>query len=87
MDENFSLGVNKVGIFILAAIVVIIALLMHNYKFKAYLKKHHLLRVFVDTTLLMLLWYIGNEFMPWWISAIVAFVISYFIDRKAKTYS
>lgn len=84
MNENFALGLNNTGLMMLAIIIIIVVVLMFNSKMKTYLTHHFILKSALSTLLLVCLWYIGNEFMEWWLSGIIAIFISILIEKIAK---
>lgn len=84
MNDNFAFNLNAGGIAILVTIAIAAASLMFYRKTNAYLKRNYLLKNLPGTLIWVCLWYIGNDFMVWWISAIIAISISFFIERLAK---
>jgi|GEM_PF-3890178 len=81
MSNNYSLNLGFTGILFLALISILIIFLLANRTIKDYLNKSMLIDAFVGSILLLSFWFIGNEFIAWWISAIISLVLTYLIEK------
>lgn len=70
------------AVLFLTLIPITLILLCFNKKVKAYLKKHEIIDGFVDTTLLLSIWFIGNHFIDWKLSAIIAIALTWIVWKK-----
>lgn len=70
------------AVLFLTLIPITLILLCFNKKVKAYLKKHEIIDGFVDTTLLLSIWFIGNHFVDWKLSAIIAIALTWIVWKK-----
>ena len=70
------------AVLFLTLIPITLILLCFNKKVKAYLKKHEIIDTIVDTTVVMLFWYIGNHFIDWKLSAIIAIALTLIVRKK-----
>ena len=70
------------AVLFLTLIPITLILLCFNKKVKAYLKKHEIIDTIVDTTVLMFFWYIGNHFIDWKLSAIIAIALTLIVRKK-----
>lgn len=84
MNENFAFDLNVWGIATLVIIAIAAASLVFYRKTNAYLKKNYFLQGLPGTLIWVCLWYIGNDFMVWWLSAIIAIFVAFLIERLAK---
>ncbi len=82
MTDNYSFPVDTCTNLLLTLIPITLILLCFNKKVKAYLKKHEIIDTIVDTTVLMLFWYIGNHFIDWKLSAIIAIALTLIVRKK-----
>lgn len=81
MSNNYSLNLGFWGVLFLAFIPILIISLQTNRTIKDYLNKSMLTDAFVGSILLLSFWFIGNEFITWWISAIISLALTYLIDK------
>ena len=70
------------AVLFLTLIPITLILLCFNKKVKAYLKKHEIIDTIVDTTVLRFFWYIGNHFIDWKLSAIIAIALTWIVWKK-----
>lgn len=84
MNENFAFNLSAWGIATLAIIAIAAASLMLYRKTNAYLKKNNFLQSLPGTLIWVCIWYIGNDFMKWWLSAIIAISVSLLVERLAQ---
>ncbi len=82
MTDNYSFPVDTCTNLLLTLIPITLILLCFNKKVKAYLKKHEIIDGFVDTTLLLSIWFIGNHFVDWKLSAIIAIALTWIVWKK-----
>lgn len=86
MNNYLAFDLSIVGLIVFAVIAIIVIILMFNSRVNAYLQQHFTLDNMVNSFLWLSLWFIGNEFMKWWISGIIAFIIATSIDKIANKY-
>lgn len=84
MNNNFAFDLNILELIVFAIIAIIVIMLMFNNKLNVYLKRHFILDSLFNSLLWLSLWFIGNEFIKWWISGGIALFISIFIEKVAK---
>ena len=80
MNDNYSFDFELIGLIMFSLLPICIVLLKKNEHVKSYL----LLDSIVTCLLLISIWFIGNEFVKWWISIIIALLITYSMDKIVK---
>lgn len=83
--ENFSLPLETYAILLLALIPIVLSLLFINKRINSYLEKHVIIDAIVGSTLVLSIWFIGNHFIDWKISAVIALVLTYIVENINKT--
>lgn len=86
MNDNFAFNLGTWGLVLFAFISIGTVLLMFNSRINAYLKRHFILECLLDSLLWLSIWFIGNEFMKWWVSGIIALLLTVYIEKKAKIF-
>lgn len=67
-----SLGLNWIQILFLALLALSFVLIkVLSGKVRRYLEKHWIIDAFYDGMMWVPLWFIGNEYLEWWVSAIL----------------
>ena len=84
MNDNYSFDFELIGLIMFSSLPICIMLLKKNEYVKSYLQRHLLLDSIVTCLLLISIWFIGNEFVKWWISIIIALLITYSMDKIVK---
>lgn len=81
MNDNYSFDFELIGLIMFSLLPISIVLLKINKHVKSYLQRHLLLDSIVTCFLPISIWFIGNEFVKWWISMIIALLITYSVDK------
>lgn len=84
MNENFSLPLETYAILLLALVPIVLSLLFLNKRINAYLKKHVIIDAIVGSALVISIWFIGNHFIDWKLSAVIALVLTYIVENISK---
>lgn len=84
MNDNFSLSIETYAILLLAMIPIALSFLFLNKKTNTYLKQHFILDAIVGSALVLSIWIIGNHFIDWKFSAVIALVAAYIVENIRK---
>lgn len=84
MNDNCAFDLGTIGLMLFALIPISIVLLMFENRINHYLKSHFILGAMAINLLWLSIWFIGNEFLKWWLSLIIALLLTGFIERKAE---
>ena len=60
---------------------IMLTLLYLNKKINSYLKKHIIVDAIVGTTLVLSVWFVGSQFIDWRLSAIIALLLTYIVEK------
>lgn len=84
MNDNFSLSLETYAILLLALVPVVLSFLFLNKKANVYLKEHFIIDAIVGSALVLSIWLIGNHFIDWKLSAVIALVLTYIVENIRK---